>query len=190
VAVAEKPGGSGIELSAANCLRGQKVRKLLGALSGWFKTHFPRGAAGESPSTARGREGERHAARALQEKGFRIVASNWRHGRDEIDLVCADGEVLVFVEVKARSARALVPGRHAVDRRKQRALRRAIHAYLRRLSAPPRTFRFDVVEVVLACSTGGPGETGPGGAGETDQAPEVLHFENVPLFVKGYRWQD
>jgi putative endonuclease len=102
-----------------------------------------------------------------------IVARNWRNPRDlreEIDLVCRDGDVLVFVEVKARAARALVPGYHAVNKRKKRALRRVVHAYLSGLLHPPRTFRFDVVEVVLS-------EKLP---------PQVLHFENVPLFPKGY----
>lgn len=164
------------------------MRKLLGALGRWFKSHFPRGPGLATRSATRGREGERLAARALAAKGFRVVATNWRHGRDEIDLVCTDGDVLVFVEVKARSARALVPGRHAVDERKKRALRRAIHGYLRHLADPPHTFRFDVVEVVFAGDVGaaGDGARGHGAAG----SPEVLHFANVPLFAKGYRWRD
>lgn len=86
--------------------------------------------------------------------------------------MCRDGETLVFVEVKARAAGALVPGYFAVDRRKKRVMRRAIDAYLARLSDKPHTFRFDVVEVVH----------GPAGV-----APEVLHFENIPLFTKHYR---
>lgn len=126
--------------------------------------------------TDAGARGERTAAEWLRkEKGFAIVARNWRSPRDrreEIDLVCRDGEVLVFVEVKARTAGAMVPGYYAVDARKKEVLRRAVDAYLRRLDRPPRTFRFDVVEVAH------------GGAGAN---AEVLHFENVPLFSKYYR---
>jgi putative endonuclease len=110
-----------------------------------------------------------------RERGFVVVARNWRAPRDrrqELDLVCRDGDVLVFVEVKARAANAMVPGYYAVDARKKRVLRRAIDAYLARLAPAPRTFRFDVVEVA----------TGAEGA-----APEILHFENVPLFSKHYR---
>ena len=99
-----------------------------------------------------------------------------RDRRDEIDLVCRDGEVLVFVEVKARAAGALVSGFHAVDRRKKRVLRRVIAAYLAKLTEKPRTFRFDVVEISLA---GGPGQPVP--------PPEIRHFENVPLFSKHFR---
>ncbi len=76
----------------------------------------------------------------------------------------------MFVEVKSRPASALVRGFLAVDWRKRRVLRRAIHAYLTRLRARPHTFRFDVVEVVTSPAA----------------PPQVLHFPNVPLFPKGY----
>jgi putative endonuclease len=124
-----------------------------------------------------GDRGERLAAEWLcRERRFTIVARNWRSPRDrreEIDLVCRDADVLVFVEVKARAAGALVPGYHAVDQRKKRVLRRAIETYLAQLREKPQTFRFDVVEVSFASMPA--------------HAPEVLHFENVPLFSKYYR---
>ncbi|HEY9155816.1 MAG TPA: YraN family protein [Opitutaceae bacterium] len=117
--------------------------------------------------------GERLAAARLKKYGLKIITRNWRSPRDqrdEIDLVCLDGEVLVFVEVKARAAGALVSGYHAIDRRKKTALRRAIDTYLKALKPPdrPKTFRFDVVEVEMAAE------------------PIVRHFENVPLFEKEY----
>jgi putative endonuclease len=129
-----------------------------------------------------GNYGERQAADWLRrERGFTAVARNWRNPRDrreEIDLIARDGDVLVFVEVKARAAGALVAGFHAVDRRKKRVLRRAIAAYLGKLREKPRTFRFDIVEVTLPAGAG----TRAGAAG-----PEIRHYENVPLFSKHYR---
>lgn len=121
-----------------------------------------------------GTRGEDAAVEFLRHRrGFVVVTRNWRSPRDrrdEIDLVARDGDVLVFVEVKARSVNALVPGYEAIDRRKQRVLRRAVHAYLTALKDPPRTFRFDVVEVA-----------------HSDHLPsQCLHFENIPLFPKGY----
>lgn len=90
-----------------------------------------------------GARGEELAEAFLRrERGYRIVARNWRNPRDrreEIDLVCRDGDVLVFVEVKARAAAALVPGYFAVDRRKKAVLRRACSAFLRGLTVPPHT---------------------------------------------------
>jgi putative endonuclease len=137
-----------------------------------------RGLAPAAPSS--GARAEALAAETLAARGWRVLARNWRNPadrREELDLVCADGEVLVFVEVKARSARALVPGYFAVDARKKKVLLRAARAYLRGLRRPPLTFRFDVVEVAL-----GADETAGGKAG-----PPVLHFENVPLFPRHFR---
>lgn len=133
---------------------------------------------------------ERLAADWLRrERGFAVIARNWRNPRDErqeIDLVCRDGNVLVFVEVKARVADALVPGYFAVDERKKRAVLRACKAYLARLRSKPLTFRFDVVEVAIPRAhrvrTGSDqAENRPG------EEPVVQHYENVPLFSKHYR---
>lgn len=123
-----------------------------------------------------GARGERLAEAFLRrERGYAIIARNWRNPRDrreEIDLVCRDGDVLVFVEVKARDAAALVPGYFAVDRRKKAVLRRACSAYLRSLPMPPRTYRLDIVEVAF-----------PAGGGE----PEVNHFASIALFSRFHR---
>lgn len=143
---------------------------------GWLQNAWDRLTRRKAP-TARaeaGARGEQAAADFLTAReGFAIVTRNWRSPRDrrdEIDLVCRDGEVLVFVEVKARAEGALVSGFQAVDQRKRRALRRAVHAYLGALATPPRTFRFDVVEVTLSGRL----------------PPQVMHYENVPLFPQGY----
>lgn len=135
------------------------------------------GASTGKPDT--GAAAERVAADWLRSRcGFRVVAWNWRNPRDqreEIDLVCWDRDVLVFVEVKARTLGARVPGFYAVDYRKKRVLHRVCRAYVGRLGAAVRTWRLDVVEVSIPA--GGPGAPGT----------EILHFENVPLFTKGYR---
>lgn len=127
-----------------------------------------------------GARAERAAAAWLRrERGFSIVIANWRNPRDEreeIDLVCRDGDVLVFVEVKARAAGALVPGYFAVNARKKRVLLSAARAYLARMPERPRTFRFDVVEVALRPRRPAP-DASLG-------AVEIRHFENVPLFPK------
>ncbi len=126
-----------------------------------------------SPSST-GERGEKLAAIYLQQRGYRVVSRNWRNPRDrrdELDLVCTDGEVLVFIEVKARDAGALVSGYHTVDTRKKKVVRRTAVAYMRRLRTRPHTYRFDIVEV----------EMGPG------RKVEVRHFENIDLFPKHFR---
>jgi putative endonuclease len=96
--------------------------------------------------------GERYAEAYYRRRGARCLARNWRHGRDELDLVLLDGEVLVFVEVKTRSAEAGGAGYRAVDGRKKRALRRAAAAWMRQIRVQCHT-RFDVAEV-LVCKEG------------------------------------
>jgi putative endonuclease len=142
----------------------------------WLKDVWHRLAPATGPVDDRGAgaRGEQAAAEFLRRRhGFSIITRNWHSPRDrrhELDIVAHDGDVLVFVEVKARDVGALVPGFEAIGERKRRALRRAIHAYLTALPEPPRTFRFDVVEVTLS-----------------DRLPsQCLHFENVALFPKGY----
>ncbi|HWA28831.1 MAG TPA: YraN family protein [Lacunisphaera sp.] len=142
----------------------------------WLKNLLlgTRAAPVRAVATEAGARGEQAAADFLRTKrGFAIVTRNWRNPRDlrdEIDVVCRDGDVLVFVEVKARAAGAMVNGYQAVDERKKRALRRSVQAYLGQLTPPPRTFRLDIVEVTMS-------ERLP---------PQVMHYENAPLFPKGY----
>jgi len=132
----------------------------------WLKEKWEKLKRPKTP-TARamaGARGEQAAADFLKNRhGFTVLIQNWRNPRDL-------REVLVFVEVKARAVGALVTGYYAVDERKKRALRRSVHAYLAALSTPPRTFRFDVVEVTLSGRL----------------PPQVMHYANAPLFPAGY----
>lgn len=96
--------------------------------------------------------GERQAAEHYRRQGGRCLAMNWRHGRDELDLVVLEGSVLVFVEVKTRTAEVGGEGYWAVNRRKKRALRRVAAAWIRQIGGACHT-RFDVVEV-LVCKKG------------------------------------
>lgn len=155
------------------------VLRLATLMLAWLIRLFRDNRRSPSGAAARGAEGERIVADFLSGRlGYEIVARNWRnpHERhEEIDIVCRDGDILVFVEVKTRPAGALVPGYYTVDKRKKKALRRVIHAYLMQLQIRPRTFRFDIAEVITNAKT----------------PPQVLHFQNVSLFPRAYhvlRW--
>jgi len=52
----------------------------------------------------RGHSAERLAAFALMLKGFRIVARRYRTRLGEIDLIARRGDLILIVEVKARSS--------------------------------------------------------------------------------------
>lgn len=100
----------------------------------------------------RGRLGETAARRHLEDAGLRFLTANYRsaRGRGEIDLVFRDGEALVFVEVKTRSAGGWTRPAAAVNARKRRLISRTALDYLRQLPDPRVRIRFDVVEVLLA----------------------------------------
>jgi len=101
-------------------------------------------------TTAVGRRGEEAALRHLEQKGYRLLARNYRSGSREIDLVLRDGETIVFAEVKARSSlRFGTPG-EAVTGAKRKLLTLAAEAYLAEHDLFDAPARFDVVEVYLS----------------------------------------
>lgn len=96
----------------------------------------------------KGAYGEKIALQYLEQKGYLLIAQNYRIGRDEIDLMLRDGKLTVFVEVKARSSTHYGLACEAVDKRKQSRMVRAALSYLQ--EQPEETsVRFDVVEVYL-----------------------------------------
>lgn len=93
--------------------------------------------------------GEDAAAGLLRRDGWTVLHRNWRMRLGELDLVARRGGCLVFVEVKARRAPALVDPALGVDWRKQRQLRRVAQAYLTYERPVFDECRFDVVSVLV-----------------------------------------
>ena len=92
-----------------------------------------------------GHRGEDLAAKELERRGYRIVERRCRLG--EIDLVAKDGDILVVVEVKARSRSDYGPAIDAVDARKRRKLIQLAEVYLKSHRLRGISVRFDVVGV-------------------------------------------
>lgn len=99
----------------------------------------------------RGALGEKLACEYLKKKGYRLLEQNARFGRKEVDLIMRDGDMVVFVEVKARSSKNYGLAREAVDGRKQAHIIEAAKYYLM-LRDPGAAIRFDVVEIDLTTS--------------------------------------
>ena len=96
-----------------------------------------------------GRAGEELAAAFLVEKGMRVMERNFRCTSGEIDLVCAEGESLVFVEVKTRSGDVRGEPGEAIGPAKKKRLVRAAALYLSRNRAWSRPCRFDLVSILF-----------------------------------------
>jgi putative endonuclease len=74
---------------------------------------------------------------------------NVRFAHGEIDLVCREGGVVVFVEVKCRHARWGDAPAEAVSWHKQRRLTRLAQHYLKWRRLTQSRCRFDVVAVTV-----------------------------------------
>lgn len=59
------------------------------------------------------------------------MARNWRHKRDEIDIVARNADLLVLVEVRTRAVGAPVSGIESVDAKKREHMLRAAAAYVK-----------------------------------------------------------
>ena len=98
----------------------------------------------------RGARGEKLACRFLRSHGYKILYRNFRaRTGGEIDIVCRDGDTLVFVEVKTRGSEDFGRPVEAINRQKQLRISKGGLAWLRMLDNPDIVFRFDVVEVLL-----------------------------------------
>ena len=99
-----------------------------------------------------GRDGETAAADYLLEKGYHILHRRYRAAGGEIDLIAADGDCCVFVEVKSTD-RASDRPEDRVRRDKRRKLIRCARRFVESSAAPGTEYRFDVVAVDLSTRT-------------------------------------
>ena len=108
-----------------------------------------------------GRWGEQAAAEYLEKQGYIILERNFRSAHGEVDIIARQENILVFVEVKARSSNRYGMPEYSVTPKKRMHIMSAAQEYI--LAHPElSTWRMDVIAVE--------GETG-----ET----KIVHFENV-----------
>lgn len=96
-----------------------------------------------------GEAGEALAARWLGERGWVVLARRFRSGHRDLDLVARRGELVAFIEVKARHGREFGDPVEAVGWRKQRELIRSAHVWVDRHGVAGDTYRFDVIGVLV-----------------------------------------
>jgi putative endonuclease len=91
--------------------------------------------------------GEDLACAELRRRGYQIVERRYRTRFGEIDIVARDGDVTVFVEVKAREGAEYGGSAEAVTPLKQRRVAQMAIDYIARHRLHDRPCRFDVVLV-------------------------------------------
>ncbi|MCD4746349.1 MAG: YraN family protein [Bacteroidales bacterium] len=95
-----------------------------------------------------GKKGEEIALGFLKKKGYKIIATNWRFGKDEIDIITIDNDCLVIVEVKTRRSNYFGEPEIAVTKKKQKFLIRAANAYIIQKDIDIET-RFDIISIII-----------------------------------------
>ena len=104
--------------------------------------------------------GEKLAAEFLRGKGFKVVATNYRFRKAEIDLIVQREDWLIFVEVKTRNSNAYGEPETFVDALQRRLIYDAAEEYIYTTDWQGN-IRFDIVSVK------------PG------VIPEIVHFEDA-----------
>lgn len=95
-----------------------------------------------------GAMGEQMAARYLRDKGYNIIAANYRTGIGEIDIIASKDEYICFVEVKTRKQGGYLLPRDAVGEQKQKRIIDSAQIYMV-YKKTKLIQRYDIIEVVL-----------------------------------------
>lgn len=108
-----------------------------------------------------GTNGELLAVNFLKNKGFRILETNWRSGRKEIDIIAESLDCIVFIEVKTRSCALFGYPEEAVTPQKKSLLKAAAEDYFEQ-KACTKTIRFDIISIM-----------------QGSRAAEIIHIEDA-----------
>ena len=96
-----------------------------------------------------GIQGETLAKEYLESLGYKIIQLNYKNKLGEIDIICKDKDVLVFVEVKARQSLKFGYPREVVNFYKQQKIKNVAVGYLKYKGLYEKvSIRFDVVDVL------------------------------------------
>ena len=90
---------------------------------------------------------ENLAAEFLVKKNYKILARNFRYQRAEIDIVTEFEDLIVVVEVKARSYNTLIEPQEAVTKKKIKAILMCTDFFMNENSID-KEVRFDIITVL------------------------------------------
>ena len=96
-----------------------------------------------------GKWGEGVASRFLQEKGYVLLATNYRCRWGEVDIVAQEGEELVFVEVRTRRGVEFGTPEESVTAAKARKLIATAQEFLQEHDQVNAGWRIDLIAIRL-----------------------------------------
>ena len=94
-----------------------------------------------------GKTAENLAVTYLQKNGYTILVRNFRFQKAEIDIIAEKNNLIIIVEVKARSTDAFMLPQEAVTKTKIRSIVSAADHYMQE-SGRQEEVRFDVITVL------------------------------------------
>ena len=94
-----------------------------------------------------GKIAEDIAADYLQKYGYKILVRNFRFQKAEIDIIAEKDNLIIIVEVKARSTDAFMLPQEAVTKTKIKSIVSAANHYLEE-SNKDKEVRFDIISVL------------------------------------------
>jgi putative endonuclease len=99
-----------------------------------------------STNISKGRKGEERAIQFMEEKGYKMIAQNYRFKRAEIDLIFQKENLIVFTEVKLRSKVFFGMPEEAVDEKKAERIIDAADNYIYETDWKG-DIRFDIIAI-------------------------------------------
>lgn len=94
-----------------------------------------------------GQKGEDLATEHLKNEGFKILFRNWKWGKNEVDIIAENKDLVVFAEVKTRTGDFQMHPVTAVTREKQRSIIFAADGYLQKFNINKES-RFDIITII------------------------------------------
>ncbi|CAA7386338.1 YraN family protein [Chryseobacterium fistulae] len=94
-----------------------------------------------------GKIAEDFAVDFLKEKGYTILARNFRFQKSEIDIIAEKDNLIIITEVKARSTDVFLLPQEAVDKKKIKSIVLAANNYLEKFNKN-KEVRFDIIAVL------------------------------------------
>lgn len=99
-----------------------------------------------------GKLGEDLAVEYLEKNGYKILDTNWRFQKAEIDIIAQIEDTLAIVEVKTRSSIAFGLPQDFVNQKKIQLLLKAVNAYVNQKDLDVNV-RFDIIAITVATQT-------------------------------------
>lgn len=93
-----------------------------------------------------GEQGEKLALQYLQSMGYLVLETNWRTGHKEIDIICQQYDVYIFVEVKSRRSVKTGMPEESISDKKIKSVTEAALVYLQ--NKKYIDIRFDVISII------------------------------------------